>query len=234
MKWLKHMVDSGDDPDIGILMNKFGNRGYYMFFRTLEIMAREFDVHNPGKNTFDFRWLLARYHGRVGAKLLQSFFKVTTQMKRIKCKINGEKISLNCPKLKELADEYTEKQLKKIGINSRPESGQNPEQRSRSKKKEVDKEDKNILYEKEFDKLWKSYPEEGRFDSKESLKKFKAICGQGKLKAFKQITNGYLQFLEHQRVNEKFPQKAKHLKTWLNNWEGERELYENFKYEPPL
>ena len=93
---------------------------------------------------------------------------------------------------------------------------------------------KNIVLETEFQKLWKSYPKEGRFDSKESLKKFKAICGQGKLKAFKKVPNGYLQFLEHKKNNENFPQKAKHLKTWLNNWEGEREQFENFKYESPL
>ena len=64
--------------------------------------------------------------------------------------------------------------------------------------------------------------------------KFLALCKQGKLEAFKKVTNGYLQFLEDKRVNENFPQRAMHLKTWLNNWEGEKEQYENFKYEARL
>jgi len=130
-----------------------------------------------------------------------------------------------------------EKQLKKYILEHLGTAGDNLEKSASYLNPNLEPKhepDKNILYEKEFELLWESYPKEGRFDSKESLKKFKAICGQGKLKAFKQITNGYLQFLEHQRVNEKFPQKAKHLKTWLNNWEGEREQYEDFKYEPPL
>ena len=92
----------------------------------------------------------------------------------------------------------------------------------------------NILCEEEHSKLWKAWPKEGRFDSKETLKKLKAIQKQGKLELFKKVSNGYLQFLQHQKDHENFPQKAKHLKTWMNNWEGERESYEDFKYEPRL
>lgn len=98
-------------------------------------------------------------------------------------------------------------------------------------------ENKSILkstIEKEFNKLWKAWPKEGRFDSKHCLMKFEAIVKQGKLKLFKKISNGYLQYLEDKRVNDNFPQKAKHLKTWMNSWEGEREQFENFKFEQPL
>jgi len=104
----------------------------------------------------------------------------------------------------------------------------------KNREEENRKEDKNILCEKEFQLLWKAWPKEGRFDSKETLKKLKAIHKQGKLDLFKKVTNGYLQFLHHKEANENFPQKAKHLKTWMNNWEGEREQYENFKYEQRL
>lgn len=88
--------------------------------------------------------------------------------------------------------------------------------------------------EKEFNLLWPVWPKEGRFDKKHCLMKLGAIIKQDKLELFKRVTNGYLQFLEHKKVNENFPQKAKHLKTWMNNWEDEREPYENFKYEVPL
>ena len=74
MKWFKHLVDSGDDPDIGKLIEMFGPRGYYMFFRTLEIMAREFDPEHPGTITVPIAWLSQRYSCRIAVKTLQSFF----------------------------------------------------------------------------------------------------------------------------------------------------------------
>ena len=56
MKWYKHLVDSGDDPDIDDAINLFGPAGYYVFFRTLEVMSREFDVNAPGKNVFSVKF----------------------------------------------------------------------------------------------------------------------------------------------------------------------------------
>lgn len=125
-------------------------------------------------------------------------------------------------------------------VEPNPNSSSSSSSSSTKKKKKIIKKRKVFTaaqlqkFKEEFDKLWKAWPKEGRFDSKYCLMKFMALCKQGKLKLFKKVTNGYLQFLEHKRVHENFPQKAKHLKTWLNNWEGERESYENFKYEGKL
>ena len=52
MKWFKHLSGSGDDQLIMDAVSLFGPDGYYVYFRLLEIMADEFDVKNPGQNTF--------------------------------------------------------------------------------------------------------------------------------------------------------------------------------------
>ena len=115
MKWLKHMVDSGDDPDIDDAISLFGGDGYYVFFRTLEVMSREFDYENPGKNRFSVSFFRKKFRvsWRKTAKIL-SFFD---QRKRIFFDFsNGDKlgeVNLFCPKLKGLCDEHTRKMLSK-------------------------------------------------------------------------------------------------------------------------
>jgi len=118
MRWFKHLIESGDDPDIGTIMAKLGFKGYYLFFRTIEIMSREFSVQNPGKNTFNFNWFLQRFTRTVRKKDLISFLNLCQELKdsegrsRISYKIIGDKIELNCPKLKDLADKYTEEMMR--------------------------------------------------------------------------------------------------------------------------
>ncbi len=135
--------------------------------------------------------------------------------------------------LKEMEELKKKRESYKLNCNSASHKS-NSLDIDRDKDRDKDKEKDNTLCEKEFQKLWEAWPKEGRFDSKHCLMKFKALNKQGKLELFKKVSNGYLQFLRHQKDHENFPQKAKHLKTWMNNWEGERESYENFKYEPRL
>lgn len=122
MKWFKHISDSGDDPDIDSSNILFGSDGPWAFFRTLEIMTREFDIKNPGVNTF--LWDFFRKKFRISAKKLRKILHFFDEKKRIFSRfydLNGkEMIELKCPKLKELCDEYTQKQLFKM-------SGQTPD-----------------------------------------------------------------------------------------------------------
>lgn len=143
MKWFKHISESGHDPDIGELLSIFGTDGYYMFFNTIEIMSREFDVSNPGENNFNYEFFINEFR-KVSKQKINHFLKITNQQKRIINKITGENIFLKCPKLKDLCDEYTLKQIKLSG-QSRDKvgtkSGQAPESRVRaSLESEADKE----------------------------------------------------------------------------------------------
>ena len=124
MKYFKHLVRSGDDPDIGLIKTRFGDKGYYWFFRTLEIMADEFDILNPGVVTCDIKWLLGRYYPPIFSLnrryLFRKFLNLCHKLDRINYSINKNLITLKCNKLKELTDEYTEKLLAQ-------KSGQTPD-----------------------------------------------------------------------------------------------------------
>lgn len=242
MRWFKHLVDSGDDPDVGAIINKFGPRGYYMFFRTLEIMSREFDVHHPGKNTFQFKWLLRRYNCKIGVKLLTDFFRFTSKLGRIKSRLNKDTIHLYCPKLKDLADEYTEKLLRKVGIESGQKSGQSREENKNKNqnKRESKKRDKIISpkklkeFEKEFNEEWGKWPIESRAKKKISRMKFIALCKAGKYEEYLEIRRGYFAYLKMQYQKTGFEQRPVHVSTWLNNWEEEKDRYKGIKAKPSL
>ena len=124
MKWFKHIATSLSDPDIFESISLFGGDGYLCFFGTLELMAQEFDVMTPGIVRVPFKLLTKNLQlsGRKVTKIL-SFFqqktrKNTSKLPRLSFVREGPYIVLNCPKLKELCDEWTKKQLKKLGINS--------------------------------------------------------------------------------------------------------------------
>jgi len=101
------------------------------------------------------------------------------------------------------------------------------------KEQEKDKE-KNNMYEKDFEKLWKEYPIQGRFKKKICRDKFKALCKQGKLDEFKAATIGYANYLRMKKEYDNFDQRVMHLSTWMNNWEADKDRYIRFEYEPKL
>jgi len=107
LKWYKHLTASGTDPDIGELIDELGFKGYYLFFRTLEIMSIEYDISNPGQNLFNFDWFLNQFSRKINQKTLLKFLQITNKTGRILYQLNGKDIHLNCPKLKHLTDEYT-------------------------------------------------------------------------------------------------------------------------------
>ena len=116
MKWFKHISDSLDDPDISDAVKIFGPAAYLVFFRTLEIMAREFDEKKPGICRFSVDFLSKKYpiSWQKTVKILQ-FYK---QRKRIYIKFYDgnhlKMVRLNCPKLKILTDEWTSKKKSEI------------------------------------------------------------------------------------------------------------------------
>ena len=125
VKWYKHLVDSGDDPDIDSAVILFGSDGYYVFFRTLEIMAREFDIESPGKNIFLWEFLRKKYRisGRKLTKILSFFHQKNRIFFRVFKDGKNDMVELNCPKLKSLSDEYTQKKLSKMSGQSRDSIG---------------------------------------------------------------------------------------------------------------
>lgn len=122
MKWFKHLSGSGDDQLIMDSISLFGTDAYYFYFRILEIMSDEFDIKNPGENTFMIKTLRKKL--QISIKKMKKIAKFFHEKERIFCSEDGtgknKTITFKCPKLKYLCDEYTIKKMSKI-------SGQTPD-----------------------------------------------------------------------------------------------------------
>jgi len=114
MKYFKHRVASGDNPHVGEAIELFGTDAYYVFFRTLEIMARHFDINDPGVSNFNYKWFLKRFQKSFKRKTITNILNYFHDRNRLLYEINGDTITLKCEKLKEDSDEYTRKLLQKI------------------------------------------------------------------------------------------------------------------------
>ena len=117
MKWFKHISESGDDPDIDDSITLFGVKGYYFFFRTLEIMSREFNVENPGVSDFTTHFFFSKF--RLTRRSTVTLAKFFNKRKRILFELYEEdgieRIRLTCPKLKELSDKWTTEKIRRTG-----------------------------------------------------------------------------------------------------------------------
>jgi len=109
MKWFKHISDSLDDPFIQDLMDEFGSDGYLVYFGILEILSREFTDKSPGKVEVSHRFCTR--------KLRLSWHKISTILLfcqkegKVFVEDNGRKITINCPKFKDMCDNWTKRKL---------------------------------------------------------------------------------------------------------------------------
>jgi hypothetical protein len=114
------MVSELSDPFIHRLIAKHGPRGYMIYYRTLSIMAHEFRVETPGilrTNREHLKNILGFQH-----VTLQKVYEFIAKQGKFKIEYSGEEIIITCPKFKELADDYTGRQLylkrKRLRTNS--------------------------------------------------------------------------------------------------------------------
>ena len=151
MKWFKHGAKSLSDEVIFEAIARFRSDGYLVFFGTLELMADEFDIYNPGVKTFSWKFLKKNLQlSRQKLIKIYSFFDEKARENRSKNKgflinYDDEGITINCKKLAKLSDEHTRKLLNKAQDELRSKSGVS--QAHRSKKKEVrsKKKEKDIV-----------------------------------------------------------------------------------------
>ncbi|MDY6910770.1 MAG: hypothetical protein SVM79_00185 [Chloroflexota bacterium] len=109
MKWFKHLTTSLDDPFVFDLIDKFGGDGYLVYFGTVEIMAREFDINLPGICHISANFLRKKL--QLSGKKVTKILHFCEEKGKIFVKIKGDELELNCPKLKEMADEWTQRKL---------------------------------------------------------------------------------------------------------------------------
>ena len=137
IKWFKHISDSLDDPFISDLLDEFGSDGYLVFFGILEIISREFDIKTPGKVEVS--------HNYLRRKLRLSWHKVSTILNfcekkdRFFVTDNKRRIVINCPKYKDMLDDWTSRKL-------RSDSEVTPEILNDDVDKDVDRDKDNNTY----------------------------------------------------------------------------------------
>ncbi|MCK5605369.1 hypothetical protein KAR91_25990 [Candidatus Pacearchaeota archaeon] len=155
MKWFKHISVSLDDPFIQDLMDEFGSDGYLVFFGTLEMMSREFNTESPGIVTLP--------HNFIRRKLRLSWHKISTIYRfcekegRFFVTDNGRKITINCPKLKDLCDDWTKKLLRS-SLEVTPPKLPPEEEVEVEEEEEVEVDNKKEYKEKSFVQFWELYP----------------------------------------------------------------------------
>jgi len=122
MQWFKHLLGNkeGDSQFISELVWQYGGDGYYVFYRTLEIMCLEFDIESPAENKFIFDVFFSKFQ-KISRKKLKNIHETCSEKyqesngkRGISFKVNGNSVFLKCCKLKTLADRYTQKELKNV------------------------------------------------------------------------------------------------------------------------
>jgi hypothetical protein len=139
MKWYQHLVDSEDDPDIMEAIEIFGHHGYYVFFRTLSIVGREFNVETPGYICMNFAVFSKKFQ-KVSQKKLQKILKNFQKNRRIFTKVfkkdGVEFIHINVPKFRNLLSDNA---MRKIREYKKKTGFKSESKRLKDKEKEKDK-----------------------------------------------------------------------------------------------
>lgn len=231
MKWFKHLTGSLKDPMIADLISEYGGNGYLVFFGILDMMAEDYDEDNPGIATFSVNYLTRNLHisQKNLRKILTFINNYPKKNGKIYHTINGSKITLTCPKLKDLVDEWTKKKLRSnSGVTTdslRPidldlDLEEDIKKEKNKKKKPVSTKPAHNIFEytEEFLDFWNLYPNgKGKQPAFVSWKKVadnKNIIIES-LK--KQLANPLSEFI---RDDGKYARQAS---TWLNQrgWEDE-------------
>lgn len=119
MKWFKHLSGALNDNLIFDAVEKFGGDGYMVFFGTLEILADEFDIYNPGSCRLSIKKLTKSFQiSRQKLTKILTYFdqkanEIQTKDKSFFVCFQKDHVIIKCNRLAELCDEHTQKLLKK-------------------------------------------------------------------------------------------------------------------------
>ena len=182
-------------------------------------MSREFNVENPGKSTFSIGFIRKKFH--ISSKKVVKILKYYDKKKRIfitETDLDGlPAISLYCPKLQELTDEYTQKLLTKKPAKV---SGQTPEPCREQEVElelevEVEVDNIDIDISSSFEKVWKIYPKkQGKTNA---IKAYTKALKEGDTEELVMAgIRNYIKFVEHDRQNGFADRKFKDGSTFFN------------------
>ena len=114
MDWFQHSTGSHDDPDISDAEDRFGDAGYNVFFKILELYGREFNSVNV-EGFLSISLTFVRRKLRKSSTKVQQILNFYQERKRIFFKIEGDFIFIKIPKFLELSSNWTKRTFKKDG-----------------------------------------------------------------------------------------------------------------------
>ncbi len=102
-----------EDSKFQICLDKFGPKGPYAYIRLLEIFAKHFDPETPETFVESKRKIMVEIFPTCGQKTGKKILDFFQGVGLLKYMIRGKEILFTCQVMKELADEYTQKCMKK-------------------------------------------------------------------------------------------------------------------------
>jgi hypothetical protein len=150
MKWFKHLSGSHKDSIIFEAIEKFGGDGYLVFFGILEMMADEFDIHQPETVTISIKKLTNFFQisRKKLTKILDFFDKKSQEFngnKSFFVEFNENHVKIICKRFAELADNHTAHELKKTSKSLQSHFETTSPQDIKIKKDKEDNTDKESL-----------------------------------------------------------------------------------------
>ena len=110
MKWFKHDTDASDDIKVRRLEEEYGNDGYVVFFKTLEIIGKEGTKYRLNLEKYPKKWVSSRCH--ISEEKLSEILEFMSKISLI-CPKSLKNNMLYVPKFRERADEYTKRLRRK-------------------------------------------------------------------------------------------------------------------------
>ncbi len=92
------------------LLDEFKSDGYLVFFGLLGIMAREFDIKNPGIVTLKRNFIRRKL--RLSWQKISRILDFCEEEGRFFVTQDGRNVIINCPKLKDMCDDWTQRLLR--------------------------------------------------------------------------------------------------------------------------
>jgi len=248
MKWYQHSVDSHEDPDISDAEDLFGDAGYNVFFKILEIYGREYNrlndngeldisksklCRNLRKKWKKIEVILNFYHkkGRIILVETQNQPRTNPEPTQNQIKMaqnvlnrNEERVIIKIPKFIDLSSNWTKRQH----YQPTEVTTEAPTEAPTAIEVEVEVEEKKEIYKESvtfFDLFYKKYPK--KIARAKCLKKWLGLF-KGKSNEKAQILNNeimvglnrYIQYWIDNNIEKEF---IPHPLTWLSQarWKDE-------------
>jgi hypothetical protein len=207
MKWFRHYSDASNDEFIAWIEAEFGLEGYARWWKLLEAIAAQMKPKTEQAAAV-YPWPKWQTILRVKRKQLTCFLVACEKQRKINWKATDLLLTIECPKLLEIRDNYTKDWQatdKKLSLDTDTDTDTD----KKNKKKKV-----SVSFSSDFDRLWELYPrKEGR---KQAERHFLAsVKTPDDLTLFEMALDNYRDHLEANDTPARFIKQGS---TFFNNW----------------